>query len=152
MKKIELLKRSEMFRDLNEEQLALVEKMCTAKEFPAGAVVCKQGVLAEHIYVIEEGLVGIILEVGPLAQRQVQTATNFETFGWSSMIEPYVSTATVKALETTKTLAFNGRELVGLCNHDPETGCRISRAVARVIAERLRQSYIQLLGLAHQDG
>jgi CRP/FNR family transcriptional regulator, cyclic AMP receptor protein len=151
VKRIEVLKRSELFRDLDDEQLALIEKMCTAKEFGAGTVVCKQGVIGENTFVIEEGLVAIILEVGPLAQRQIQTATNYETFGWSAMIEPYVSTTTVKALEKTSVLAFNGRELCSLCNHDPETGCKICRAVARVIGERLRQAYIQLLGVTQQD-
>lgn len=151
MKKFEVLKKSELFRDLGDEQLTLIEKMCTAREFEAGTIICKQGAIGDKTFVIEEGLVGIILEVGPLAQRQVQAATNFETFGWSSMIEPYVSTATVKALEKTKVLAFNGRELCGLCNHDPEIGCKICRGVARVIAERLRQAYIQLLGVAQQD-
>lgn len=151
MKKLEVLKRSEMFRDLEDEQLALVEKMCAAKEFAAGTVISKQGVVCDSVYVIEEGLVGIILEVGPLAQRQVQTATTFETFSWSAMIEPYVCTATVKAIEKTKVLAFKGRELSGLCNHDPGIGCKISRSIARVISERLRQAYIQLLGVTHQD-
>jgi CRP-like cAMP-binding protein len=151
MKKVEILKRTELFRDLDDEQIALIEKMCTAKEFAAGTVICKQGALGENTYVIEEGLVGIILEVGPLAQRQVQTAANYETFGWSAMIEPYISTATVRALEKTKVFAFNGRELCSLCNHDPEVGCKICRSVARVIGERLRQAYIQLLGVTHQD-
>jgi voltage-gated potassium channel len=151
MKKLEVLKRSEMFRDLEDDQLALVEKMCTTKEFAAGTIISKQGVVCDNTYVIEEGLVGIILEVGPLAQRQVQTAANYETFGWSAMIEPYVCTATVKAIEKTRVLVFNGRELCGLCNHDPGVGCKISRAIARVISERLRQAYIQLLGVTHQD-
>jgi CRP-like cAMP-binding protein len=151
MEKIEILKKSELFHDLSDEQLALIEKMCTTREFETGTVICKQGAVTDKTFIIEEGLVGIILEVGPLAKRQVQAATNFETFGWSAMIEPYVSTATVQALEKTKVLVFNGRELCGLCNHEPEIGCKICRGVSRIIAERLRQAYIQLLGVAHQD-
>jgi len=67
------------------------------------------------------------------------------------MIEPHISTATAKAIEKTKALAFNGKELCDLCITQPELGCRISRAVARVVAARLHSAYNQLLGVTHQD-
>jgi len=151
MDKLEVLKRSELFRELNNEQLRVVEKMCTSQVFEAGTVICKQGRIEKEAYVIEEGLIAIILEVGPMAQRQVQAASNFEAFGWSAMIEPYTSTATAKAIEATTVLAFSGRELCNLCLTHPEVGCKIGRAVARVVATRLRQAYIQLLGVTSQD-
>lgn len=147
MNKIEVLKRSDLFRELNDEHLALVAEMGTHQVFDAGTIVYKQGSTAEQIHVIEEGLVGIILEVGPLAQRQVQAAANFESFGWSAMIPPYTRTATVKALETTKVIVFNGRELTAFCTTHGEEGFKIMEALARVIGERLRQAYIQLLGV-----
>jgi voltage-gated potassium channel len=151
MNKIEVLKRSDLFRELDDEHLALVAKMSTHHLFDAGTIVHRQGAVADLIHVIEEGLVGIILEVGPLAQRQVQAAANFESFGWSAMIPPYTRTATVKALEKTKVIVFNGRELAAFCTSHPEVGFKIMQAVARVIAERLRQAYIQLLGVTDED-
>jgi len=151
MEKLEVLKRSEMFRELNDDQLKVVEKMGSYQEYEPGAVICRQGECEERVYVVEDGLVGIVLEVGPLAQRQVQTATNFETFGWSGMIEPYVYTATVKALEKTRALAFNGRELCNLCDTNPNIACVICRSVARLVASRLRAAYIQLLGVTYQE-
>jgi voltage-gated potassium channel len=151
MNKIEVLKRSDLFRELDDEHLALVAKIGTHQVFDAGTVVYKQGSIAEQIHVIEEGLVGIILEVGPLAQRQVQAAANFESFGWSAMIPPYTRTATVKALEKTKVIVFDGRELAAFCTTHSEVGFKIMQAVARVIAERLRQAYIQLLGVTDED-
>ena len=149
MDKIEVLKRSDLFRELDDEQLALVAEIGTQQVFDAGQMIYKQGDLAEQIHVIEEGLVGIILEVGPLAQRQVQAAANFESFGWSAMIPPYTRTATVKALEQTKVVLFNGRELAAFCTTHSEVGFAIMQAVARVIAERLRQAYVQLLGVTN---
>jgi CRP-like cAMP-binding protein len=151
MDKIEVLKRSDLFRELDDEHLALVAEMGTQQVFDAGTIIYKQGALADQIHVIEEGLMGIILEVGPLAQRQVQAAANFESFGWSAMIPPYTRTATVKALERTKVIVFNGRELAAFCTTYCDVGFKIMQAVARVIAERLRQAYIQLLGVTDED-
>ncbi len=151
MNKVELLKRSDLFRELDGEHLALVAKIATHQVFDAGTIIYKQGSITERIYVIEQGIVGIILEVGPLAQRQVQAAANFESFGWSAMIPPYTSTATVKALETTRVIGFNGRELTAYCNTHSEVGFKIMQAVARVISARLRQTYAQLLGVIDED-
>jgi len=151
MNKIEVLKRSDLFRELDDEHLALVAEIGTHHVFDAGAIIHRQAAVGELIYVIEEGLVGIILEVGPLAERQVQGAANFESFGWSAMIPPYSRTATVKALEKTKVIVFNGRELTAFCTTHREVGFKIMQAVARVIAERLRQAYIQLLGVTDED-
>jgi CRP-like cAMP-binding protein len=151
MNKIEVLKRSDLFRELDDEHLNLVAEIGTHQVCDAGTIIYKQGSIAELIYVIEHGLMGIILEVGPLAQRQVQAAANFESFGWSAMIPPYTRTATVKALERTKVMVFNGRELTAFCTTHSEVGFKIMQAVARVISERLRQAYIQLLGVTDED-
>ncbi len=152
MNKIEVLKRSDLFRELDDDQLELVAAMGNEQVFDAGTVIHKQGSLGDKIYVIEEGLVGIILEVGPMAQRQVQAATNFESFGWVAMIPPYTCTATSKTLEKTTIIAFNGRELLALCTAHPEIGFKVLQALACVISGRLRQAYIQLLGVTGADG
>ena len=151
MNTIEVLRKCDMFRDLNEEQLKVVGKMCTAEVFEPGEIICKQDVRGDKTYVIAEGLVGIILEVGPLSQRQVQSAANCDVIGWSAMLVPHTCTATVKAAERTTAFAFNGEELNNLCLTAPEIGCRISRGIARVVATRLRHAYTQLLGVYSQD-
>jgi len=150
MDKLEVLRKSDLFRGLTDEQLGVVEKMCTAEVFESGAIICKQDRTEERIYVIEEGLVGIFVEVGPLSQRQIQAASNFETFGWSAMIEPHVCTATAKTLEKTKVLAFTGQELCDLCLTKPDIGCKVCRAVARIVAARLRHAFAQCLGVTYQ--
>ena len=151
MDKLEVLKRSDLFRELNNEQLSLVEKMCTAEVYEPGTIIHRQNTITDKIYVIEEGLVGIILEPGPLSHRQLQAATNFETFGWEAVIPPHLATATAKAIERTRVLAFNGDELCELCHTKPGVGCPICRAVARVVAERLHAAYMQCLGVTAQD-
>lgn len=151
MNKIEVLKRSDLFRELDDEHLALVAEIGTQKVFDAGTIIHRQGAVADLIHVIEEGLVGIILEVGPLAERQVQAATNFESYGWSAMVPPYTRTATAKALERTKVIVFNGRELTAFYTTHCEVGFQVMQAVARVIANRLHQAYIQLLGVTDED-
>lgn len=150
MTKLEMLRKCDVFAALNDEELQQIENICHSEEFAAGTLICKQGSKEEKLYVIEHGTAGIILEVGALAQRQVQAVTDYEAFGWSAMLEPYICTATVKALEKTRVLSFNGQELSAMCSTRPDLGYKVAKGIARVIALRLRQAYIQLLGVTAQ--
>ncbi len=151
MEAIEVLKRSDIFHYLEEDELKLAAKMCTPRVFEAGATICRQDTEEENIYVIEEGLVSIILELGPTDKRQIQTATNFECFGWSATIPPFRCTSTAKALERTKVLAFNGMELRNLIYTNPKLCAEVAGGVAYVISQRLRAAFSQLMGVSYQD-
>jgi CRP-like cAMP-binding protein len=151
MEKIEVLRRSDVFHYLEEDELRIVEKMCSPKVFEAGTIICKQGTEEKDIYVIEEGLVSVLLELGPTDKRQIQAASNFECFGWSATIPPFHCTATTKAVERTKALAFNGMELRNLVYTNPKLCAAIAGGVAYVISKRLRAAFTQLMGVTYQD-
>ena len=151
MDRIEVLRRSDIFHYLEEDELRAVEKMCTPEVFEAGTIICKQDREEEKIYVVEEGLVSILLELGPTDKRQIQAASNFECFGWSATIPPFHCTATAKALERTKVLAFDGRELRNLIYTNPKLCAEIAGGVAYVISQRLRTAFTQLMGVTYQD-
>ena len=147
LNKTQILKKCALFQNLSDKQLDIVEKMCTSETFEPGTTICKQDKKGEKIYVIEAGLVGIILEVGPLAERQVQSASKYDVFGWSAVIEPFRYTATVKAIKKTTTLAFNGKKLHDLYLTHPKISCLISKGLTSVVARRLNEAYTQLLGV-----
>lgn len=147
MEMVEVLKKSEVFHDLTDEQLGVIEKMCSRQTFEPGAVICKQDQKSDRLYIVEDGLAGIVLEVGPLSQRQVQTAGKYEVFAWSAMIEPYKYTATVKAVKKISALGISSDDLLALCKSKPEIGCLVSGGIARIVAKRLREAYTQLLGV-----
>jgi CRP-like cAMP-binding protein len=151
MDRLALLKKSDLFADLNESELRLVDAIAQSEQVKPGAVVCKQGRAEDNIYIVEDGAVAIMLEVGPMSDRQVQAASTFESCGWSAMVEPFISTATVKATEKTNLLSFRGDDLRTLCQSHPVIGMKIYHAVARVVAKRLRQAYHQLLGITCED-
>jgi CRP/FNR family cyclic AMP-dependent transcriptional regulator len=151
MDKVEVLKRSDLFRELNDEQLKVVAEMCTPEVFEPGAIIHRQHTILDKIRIIEEGLVALVLDLGPLSQRQLTAATNFETFGWSAMVPPHMATTTAKAIEKTKVLTFNGEDILNLCATNCRVGCKVYQGVARVVADRLHASFMQCLGVTAQD-
>jgi len=151
MEKIELLKQCLMFRGLDEEQLELIAGMATSEVYEVGENLGKQGRTQEKVFIVENGLVGIYLELGPMMHRQIQAASNFELVCWSAILPPYRLYSTVRAIETTKVLAFNGPEIAQLCQTHPLIGCKIHQGVAQTIANRLNSAYTQLMGVTAQD-
>jgi len=151
MTKLEVLKRCPFICELNDEQLKILENMCYEEVFEVGESLCKQGRIEEKIYVIVDGLVGILLQMGPMNLRQLQAASNFEVVGWTAMIPPHRNRGVAKALETTKVLTFNGKELIDLCNKEPEIGYKIYRGLSKVMAVRLHNAFAQLVGVTVQE-
>ncbi len=151
MNKIDVLKKCSFFSDLTEEQLKVLANMASNATFEVGEALARQGRAQEKMYVIEEGLVGLYLELGPMAHRQIQAASNYDVIGWSAMLQPFRSTTTAKAIETTKVLAFHGTDLMGLCHTVPPIGCKVHRGLASVVAMRLHNAYTQLMGVTSQE-
>jgi len=149
--KLEVLKRSDLFRELNNEHLKVVAEMCTTEVFEPGAIIHRQNTILDKIRIIEEGLVALVLELGPLSQRQLTAATNFETIGWSAVVPPHMATTTAKAIEKTKVLTLSGEEIVNLCATNCRVGCPIYQGVSRVVADRLHAAFMQCLGVTAQD-
>lgn len=151
MERLEVLRRSDIFHYLEEDELKIVEKMCKPEVFESGTIICKQDREEHKIYVIEEGLVSILLELGPTDKRQIQAASNFECISWSATIPPFRCTATVRAVERTKVLSFQGKELRDLIYTNPKLCAEIAGGVAYVISQRLRAAFTQLMGCTFQD-
>ena len=151
MNKVEVMKKSSFSRELDDEQLEIIAKIGTEESFEVGESLAKQGRILEKLYLVVDGLVGIYLELGPMAHRQLQAASNLEIVGWSAMLPPHRSHTTVKALETTRVLAFNGKELSKVCTTHPLIGYKVQRVLTSVIAERLEHAFTQLMGVTSQD-
>ncbi len=151
MDKLEVLKKSDVFHYLEDAALRVIAEMCTAEVFEPGAIICKQGKEQDKLYVIEEGLVGVFLELGPLDCRQIQAGANSESFGWSALIPPHLCTTTVKALERTRVFVFNGKDLCNLIDTDPRLYAKITEGVGYVVSQRLRAAFNQLMGVTYQD-
>lgn len=151
MDKLEVLRRSDIFHYLDDEDLKTVAEMCTTEVFEAGTIICRQDEEHNKLYVIEDGLVSIMLELGPTDKRQIQAASNYECVGWSASIPPFRTTSAAKALEKTKVFVFNGKELRNLVYTNPKLCAEIAGGVAYVISQRLRAAFTQLMGVTYQD-
>ncbi len=151
MERIEVLRRCDLFKDLDEFELLAVEKAGTTQTFKPGERITEQDDTARSIYVIEDGAAAIILELNALTQRQVQAAGRYDVVGWSALTRPPVYTATTKALDTMKVIKFDADELNQLFKSSPDIGHKVLSGVAETVARRLSHAYAQLLGVSEDE-
>jgi len=151
MEKVEVMKKSDVFSHLNEEELAEVAKFCRIEEFKAGTIIFRQDTAATDMYIVEDGLVSTMLELGPTDMRQIQAVSDFSSFSWTAVVPPYQHISTAKALEKTSVLAFDGKQIRDLIDTNPRLCAKIMAGIAFVIGQKLRMSFTQLMGVTYQD-
>ncbi len=151
METVEVMKKSDVFSHLSDDDIAEVAKLCRYEEFEAGTIIFKQETASTDMYVIEDGLVSIMLELGPTDRRQIQAVSDFGCFSWTAVAPPYHHVCAAKAIEKTKVLAFDGKQLRELVNTNPRLCAEVLAGVACVASQKLRMAFTQLMGVTYQD-
>jgi CRP-like cAMP-binding protein len=150
-KTVDVLKKSDVFGHMSDESLAELAKLCRTEEFEAGTIIFRQDTTSADVYVIEDGLVSIMLELGPTDRRQIQAVSDYGCFSWTAVVPPFHHVCTAKTLEKTKLLVFDGKQLRGLVNTNPKLCAEILAGIASVASVKLRMAFTQLMGVTYQD-
>lgn len=151
MDAVEVMKKSDVFCHLSDVDTEELAKMCRYEEFETGTIIFKQDTVSTDMYVVEEGLVSIMLELGPTDRRQIQAVSDYGCFSWTAVVPPFHHVCTAKTIEKTKVLAFDGRQLRGLLDTNPRLCAEILVGISFVMAQKLRLSFSQLMGVSYQD-
>jgi CRP/FNR family transcriptional regulator, cyclic AMP receptor protein len=144
---VRVLERSGLLFEADTARMNILFKIGIEVEYEPGEVIIFEGQEAEKLYVIEEGLVAIILGLVVGQERRIQTASNSDVIGWSAIVPPYRHRFMVRAIEKTKVLAFDSQELRRLMRTDWDLGYSIYTGITRVIADRLDNTLLQLIGI-----
>ena len=127
--KVELLRRSELFADLEAEPLRALAELARELQFPAGHYVVRQGDVGTGLYVIVSGRARtlrhneLVEELGP-----------GDSFGEFAIIDHEPRSANVRAEERLTCLALASWELNALLETQP----KVTLALLRQVVRRLR--------------
>jgi CRP-like cAMP-binding protein len=146
IKNLDLLKRSDVFGGLTEEQLGRVLELARPEVFGEGAVIVEEDQKGTRCYFITQGRVDIELRAsfsgrGP---QRLATIKAGELFGELSLVDGFLRSATARAVEPTEALAFDNAELEALMEREPPIGYRIMRNIANVLSTRMRTTNMKL--------
>jgi uncharacterized membrane protein len=122
-----------LFANLPEAQLEPLRKDAVRQLFKAGEIVFNHGDLAEHLYIVEDGVIDIVL---PAKGEEIILATleAGSFFGELSVFDSHPRTATARATMDTSLICIPLATIAGLTNRSPTA----ARQFMSVIIHRLR--------------
>ncbi|QTA87410.1 cyclic nucleotide-binding domain-containing protein [Desulfonema magnum] len=140
---LDFLKKVEVLKSLNDEQLTAVQGCCEEKVFQSGARLFSEGEEATHLCVMMEGQVDLRFDLHGQSTsdaNNISSLTESATFGWSAFVPPNkYKLSAYCATRNCKVLRMERDCLLRLFEQDTEIGYRIMTNVNVVIAKRFQQ-------------
>jgi len=139
-----------IFADLDGNQLNQLSPFIQECQFPKDYVIFEQGQPAEMLFILLTGEVVIRFKPydgPPLTVARIEPGG---VFGWSSALGRDVYSSGATAVQESTALCIRGSNLQVVCTQYPETGNILLERLASVIAERLRSTHTQVLGMLTQ--
>jgi CRP-like cAMP-binding protein len=132
---------------MNPTYLALLIDCAMVAHFKAGAVILREGEIANRFYLIESGKV--VLESGQGFGQPVvvETIVAGDMLGWSWMFAPYVWQFTARAIEPTNAIFFYGTILREYCEKNHSLGYELFKRIAPVMLRRLQAARQKMLSI-----
>ena len=146
---LEALRKSDLFEGLSDEELLLIAKLAREETYEAGAVIFRENEPARDLYIVREGRVAILIDIGRGKQTVIDTIYRNGSFGWSAMVPPYILTGTAKTMEKTRVIVLTGQDLRELCRMSCGTCYTIMEKLATIISSRLKDTRLQLISLMY---
>jgi CRP/FNR family cyclic AMP-dependent transcriptional regulator len=140
MEQIEMLARVPLFVELGPRELKRLTKVVKERDYPAGEVILDEGDEAVGFFVVSSGRVQVVKDLGGPKEMVLATLGPGEFFGEMALLDGYLRTASVRALEHTHCLAMSRWDFTSELKGSPEMAVQILRTVVH----RLRQTNARL--------
>lgn len=144
-----ILQEIELFEGIDPEIMNQIVNICSEENYPQNTVLFKMGEEAECLYILEEGIVKLVIENGGTITFTLEESG--EVFGWSSLVESGHYTASGVCVTDVKALKIERDELNKIFNHHPDVGLKVLKRLGDVISQRLTDAYRDLLSSSGQD-
>jgi CRP-like cAMP-binding protein/rubredoxin len=141
---------AEIMGGLTDKQKQKVRNLGRVETYEQNAVICNEGDESRKLYLVEEGQVAVQSELGKGMRIPITIVSEGQAFGWSVLVPPHKLTATVTASSKTKVLAIEREPLLSLMQKDPSLGLTIMQNIASIVASRLRNLELEMVGMVQR--
>jgi signal transduction histidine kinase len=140
----EVLRSSEIFQGLTDEELEKLLPLCQEQSYEAGAVMFCEGAQCNYVQTLKSGKVALETELA-ISRSGAERATidvlsEGSSFCWSALMEPHILTSSGRCLEKTEILALDGERLKALLDENPQMGYKVANNLVKVVASRLQHT------------
>jgi len=128
--RILLLKKSPIFSEVATEDLRSVAMEMEEEQYFKGDKVFEINNYGDHLYILQEGRIGISLDADTGSQKYVATLTEGDSFGEMNLLDDQPRSATAIVLEDARLLSLEKTRLHGLILHYPELSIGILKSLS----------------------
>jgi CRP/FNR family transcriptional regulator, cyclic AMP receptor protein len=111
--------------------------------FARNEVIFREGDDCHDFFLLLSGRVGLEI-VSDGMEHRVHTLSAGDELGWSAVLMGQGKYFQARALEKVEALAFEGSDLLALCEREPAFGYKLMHRLLGVVAERLQATRLQL--------
>jgi len=133
---------SDLFYGLDLTVMRKIADICLEEEYTDGTVLFKERENANHLYILEKGIVDLLIDKDTFIYSLTEQS---EVFGWSSLVESGKYTATAVCMTDSKALKIPTEILQRIFDENPEIGNVVFRRLAGIFNKRLTKTYKKFL-------
>jgi len=141
------LGKSGILAHLTDEEIEFLESAAVDRLFTEGEILFEEDEVADDFFIIVEGRIGLELVSPRRRPIVIQTLGRGDLVGLSWYFPPYRWSWRARAMDPTKTIAFDAATVRERCLEDRNLAERILQMVAREAVKRLHSARAQLLDL-----
>ncbi len=148
MKTLEpLLAEHPFFKGLEPRFIELLVGCASNMRFDAGKYLFREADEARHFYIVRHGRVALEIMAPGRRPLMIETLGEGDVLGWSWLIPPYHWYLNARAVELTRTFAFDAECLRQKCEADHDLGYELLKRFSATLVDRLQATRLQLLDL-----
>jgi len=141
MVEVDEIKQLDFFSVFSQEQLEELSKITEKRIYEKGALVYQRGYVANHIYIVTKGLVGLNrLEPGDKIGISFEKREQGELFGAACFMEPKEYTLTAVCMADSEVMVLDADNLFEICERDPELGYKFLKEIAQIYFGRYKSA------------
>jgi CRP/FNR family cyclic AMP-dependent transcriptional regulator len=141
----EMLQEIPFLSEMQPEHLKEIAEIANLRELPAGAIVFREGDLANYLYLVMSGNVSLEFCAAGAGCKQILTLGPGELLGWSALFNQSRYTARARIVQPTRLLEIEVSHLTEMCHRDYQFGYELMRRTALALARRLSATRMQLV-------
>ncbi|UCH00371.1 MAG: cyclic nucleotide-binding domain-containing protein [Deltaproteobacteria bacterium] len=145
----EVIKKTFIFENLDEQEVAAILKITKEKRFSKGEIIMQEGHEGDTMYIVVNGSIEVsktlTMKVGEERTEREKILRRFKAednvvFGEMAMIDRGNRSASAASSTDCTLLEIKRTDFLDLIEKRPQTGVKILRRIAELLACRLRQS------------
>ena len=141
--RIMVLKQADLFADMEPEVIDKIKKIMIDEFCEEGTVLFERGEFAGDLYILKQGRVE--LAIGENGHVTYVVKKPGEAFGWSSLVNHHVYTASAICSSPAELIRIQSDKLNAIFEGNPASGLTFFRRLAEIISKRVATSYNLLL-------